>query len=95
SGGTSGLSVGHVSPEAAARGELALLRTGDCIEIDIPGRKINAALSDNEFNKRKKEEKLKGNRAYKPEARNRNISSSLKAYAATVSSADLGAIRDI
>jgi len=93
SGGTSGLSVGHVSPEAAAGGELALLRTGDRIEIDIPGRKINAALSENEFKKRQKEEKLKGNRAYKPEARNREIPSSLKAYAATVSSADLGAIR--
>jgi len=93
SGGTSGLSIGHVSPEAAAGGELALLRTGDRIEIDIPGRKINAVLSENELNKRQKEEKLKGNRAYRPEARNREIPSSLKAYAATVSSADLGAIR--
>jgi len=93
SGGTSGLSIGHVSPEAAAGGELALLRTGDRIEIVIPGRKINAVLSENELNKRQKEEKLKGNRAYRPEARNREIPSSLKAYAATVSSADLGAIR--
>ena len=93
SGGTSGLSIGHVSPEAAAGGELALLRTGDRIEIDIPGRKINASLSENELKKRQKEEKLKGNRAYKPEARNREIPSSLKAYAANVSSADLGAIR--
>jgi dihydroxy-acid dehydratase len=93
SGGTSGLSIGHVSPEAAAGGELALLRTGDRIEIDIPGRKINVSLSENEFKKRHKEEKLKGNRAYKPENRNREIPSSLKAYAEFVSSADLGAIR--
>ncbi|MCX6327147.1 MAG: dihydroxy-acid dehydratase [Bacteroidia bacterium] len=93
SGGTSGLSIGHVSPEAAAGGELALLRTGDGIEIDIPGRKINVLLSDNELKKREKEEKLKGDRAFKPEARNREIPSSLKAYAAYVSSADLGAVR--
>ena len=93
SGGTSGLSIGHVSPEAAAGGELALLRTGDRIEIDIPGRKINVVLSENELNQREKEEKLKGDKAYKPETRNREISSSLKAYAANVSSADLGAIR--
>jgi dihydroxy-acid dehydratase len=93
SGGTSGLSIGHISPEAAAGGELALLRTGDRIEIDIPDRKINVVLSDNELEKRHKEEKLKGKRAYKPESRNREIPSSLKAYAATVSSADLGAIR--
>jgi dihydroxy-acid dehydratase len=93
SGGTSGLSVGHVSPEAAAGGELALLKTGDRIEIDISGRKINALLSDNELKKRVKEEKLKGAGAFKPEARIRVIPSSLKAYAATVSSADLGAVR--
>jgi dihydroxy-acid dehydratase len=93
SGGTSGLSIGHVSPEAAAGGELALVRTGDQIKIDIPGRKINVVLTENELKKREKEEKLKGNRAYKPETRNREIPSSLKAYAANVSSADLGAIR--
>ena len=95
SGGTSGLSIGHVSPEAAAGGELALLRTGDGIDIDIPGRRINAILSDNELEKRKNEEKLKGDKAFLPEARNRIIPSSLKAYAATVSSADLGAVRII
>jgi dihydroxy-acid dehydratase len=95
SGGTSGLSIGHVSPEAAAGGDLALLRTGDQIEIDIPGRKINAVLSDNELKKRMNEEKLKGEKAFVPKARNRIIPSSLKAYAATVSSADLGAVRII
>jgi len=95
SGGTSGLSIGHVSPEAAAGGELALLRTGDRIEIDIRARKINALLTENELKKRQKAEKLKGKKAYKPETRNREIPSSLKAYAANVSSADLGAIRQI
>jgi dihydroxy-acid dehydratase len=93
SGGTSGLSIGHISPEAAAGGELALLRTGDTIEIDISARKINVLLSDNELLKREKEEILKDDGAYKPATRNRKISSSLKAYAANVSSADLGAIR--
>ena len=93
SGGTSGLSIGHVSPEAAAGGEIALLRTGDRIEIDIPGRKINVLLSADELIKRDKEEKLKGDKAYKPTNRNREISSSLRAYAAYVSSADIVAIR--
>ncbi len=93
SGGTSGLSIGHVSPEAAAGGELALLRTGDRIEIDIPHRKINVLLSEVELKNRKKEEELKGDKAYKPKGRNRQIPSSLRAYAANVSSADLGAIR--
>lgn len=93
SGGTSGLSIGHISPEAAAGGELALLRTGDTIEIDISARKINVLLSADELNLREKEEKLKGDKAYKPASRNREIPSSLKAYAAMVSSADLGAVR--
>jgi len=93
SGGTSGLSIGHISPEAASGGELALIRTGDQIEIDIPERKINVLVSDNELKNRRKEEELKGDKAYKPEKRNREISSALKAYAAFVSSADLGAIR--
>ena len=93
SGGTSGLSIGHVSPEAASGGELALIRTGDRIEINISERKINVLLSDEELQMRKEEEKLKGDRAYLPEMRNRVISSALKAYAANVSSADLGAIR--
>jgi len=93
SGGTSGLSIGHVSPEAAAGGELALIRTGDRIEISISERKINVLLSKEELTKREKEERSKGDKAYKPSNRNREIPSSLKAYAANVSSADLGAIR--
>ncbi len=95
SGGTSGLSIGHVSPEAASGGELALIRNGDRIIIDIPGRNINADLTEKELKNRQKEEELKGNKAYKPSSRNRVIPSSLKAYAALVSSADLGAVRII
>jgi len=93
SGGTSGLSIGHISPEAASGGELALVRTGDQIEINIPERKINVLLSDSELKIRETEEKLKGDKAYKPATRDRKISSALKAYASMVSSADLGAIR--
>jgi dihydroxy-acid dehydratase len=93
SGGTSGLSIGHVSPEAAAGGELALLRTGDLIEIKVADRRINVLLNEDELKKRETEEKLKGDNAYKPAGRNREIPSSLRAYAANVSSADLGAIR--
>jgi dihydroxy-acid dehydratase len=95
SGGTSGLSIGHVSPEAAAGGEIALLRTGDRIDIDIPQRKINVVLTEKELKNREKEEKSKGDKAYSPAIRNRVIPLSLKAYAALVSSADLGAVRII
>ncbi len=93
SGGTSGLSIGHVSPEAASGGEIALVRNGDTIEIDIANRTMNVLLSENELNDRKNVEVSKGNKAFKPETRNRIISGALKTYAANVSSADLGAIR--
>jgi dihydroxy-acid dehydratase len=93
SGGTTGLSIGHVSPEAASGGEIALVRNGDRIEIDIAKRKINVLLSEIELNDRKNVEISKGDKAFKPETRNRLISGSLKAYAANVSSADLGAVR--
>lgn len=93
SGGTSGVSVGHISPEAAAKGTLALLQTGDPIEIDIKNREINVLLPEEELKKRKDKEELKKNLSYKPANRNRVIPSSLKAYAAHVSSADLGAVR--
>jgi len=95
SGGTSGLSIGHVSPEAAARGEIAILRTGDQIDIDIENRKINVNLSEKEILNRHEEEEAKGEMAYRPKNRRREIPSSLKAYAATVSSADKGAVRVI
>lgn len=95
SGGTSGLSVGHVSPEAASGGLLALVQKGDRIEINIPERSINVLVSEEEIEKRKSAEKLRGTMAYKPLIRSRVVSGSLKAYAANVSSADQGAIRII
>lgn len=93
SGGTSGLSIGHISPEAASAGELALLKNGDMIEIDVFKRKINVLLSESELENRRREEETRGEKAYKPTIRVRKISSSLRAYAEHVSSADLGAIR--
>jgi len=95
SGGTSGLSVGHLSPEAAAGGEIALLRKGDIIEINIADRKINVLLSAGELISRSDEEKGRGQLAFRPAKRNRVIPSSLKAYARFVSSADKGAVRMI
>ncbi|MBL7971762.1 MAG: dihydroxy-acid dehydratase [Prolixibacteraceae bacterium] len=93
SGGTSGLSIGHISPEAAAGGEIALVQDGDWIEIDIPERKINVLLSDAQLAERREKELSKGEGAYKPTGRNRQVSKALKAYASMVSSADRGAIR--
>jgi len=95
SGGTSGLSIGHISPEAAAGGEIGLLREGDIIEINIPERKINVLLSDKELKTRRKKEKKRGDKAFTPLKRNRDISKALKAYAKLVTSADAGAVRDI
>lgn len=95
SGGTSGLSVGHVSPEAASKGKLALIKTGDIIEINIPERKINVRLSEKELNNRQDEEESRGKKAYTPRQRDRVIPASLRAYAAIVSSADKGAVRVI
>jgi dihydroxy-acid dehydratase len=93
SGGTSGLSIGHVSPEAASGGEIALLRNGDEIEIDITERKINVLLSENELNERRNVELKKGEKAFRPESRNRNISQALRIYSTFVSSADTGGVR--
>jgi dihydroxy-acid dehydratase len=93
SGGTSGLSIGHISPEAAAGGNIGLVRDGDIIEINIPERTINVILSDNELEKRREDEFKKGNKAFQPIHRQRVISKSLKAYASMVSSADKGAVR--
>ena len=95
SGGTSGLSIGHISPEAAAGGNVGLLRDGDVIEIDIPSRKINVRLSDEELAQRRKEEEARGKKAFTPPFRQRTVSKALKAYAAMVSSADKGAVRII
>jgi dihydroxy-acid dehydratase len=95
SGGTSGLSIGHVSPEAAGGGEIALIKDGDLIEIDIPGRKIELKISESELDIRRKAEEARGKMAYKPKNRNRMISKALKAYSNLVSSADKGAVRII
>ena len=95
SGGTSGLSIGHVSPEAAAGGEIALVQDGDIIDINIPERSINLRISDEEMAKRKANEAAKGENAYQPTGRNRKVSKALKAYANLVSSADMGAVRMI
>jgi dihydroxy-acid dehydratase len=93
SGGTSGLSIGHISPEAAAGGEIALLRSGDVIEIDIPRRSISAQLSDEELARRRAQEQARGKQAYTPASRRREVSKALKAYASMVASADKGAVR--
>lgn len=95
SGGTSGLSIGHVSPEAAAGGAIGLVQTGDEIEINIPQRSINVLISDKELAQRRKNEEAKGKNAFEPEPRQRKVSGALKAYASLVSSADKGAVRMI
>ena len=95
SGGTSGLSIGHISPEAASGGNIGLLQDGDIIEIDIPNRTINVRLTDAELAIRREAELAKGNDAFKPKDRNRVVSKALKAYASMVSSADKGAVRMI
>jgi dihydroxy-acid dehydratase len=93
SGGTSGLSIGHVSPEAAAGGEIALIRDNDKIVIDIATRAINLEISAEELKRRKETESARGKVAYTPLTRERNISDALKIYAMHVSSADKGAVR--
>ena len=93
SGGTSGLSIGHISPEAAAGGNIGLVRDGDLIEIDIPARTINVKVSDAELAARRSQEEARGRKAFTPTARDRQISKALRAYAAMVSSADKGATR--
>ena len=92
SGGTSGLSIGHISPEAASGGNIGLVRDGDIIEIDIPNRTINVKLSDKELAERRKEEEVKGKDAWQPK-RDRVVSKALRAYGKMVASADKGGIR--
>ena len=95
SGGTSGLSIGHVSPEAAEGGAIGLVNEGDTIEIDIPNRSINLNISADELAKRRAEMEARGNQAWKPVNRERHVSAALRAYAAMATSADKGAIRDV
>jgi dihydroxy-acid dehydratase len=93
SGGTSGLAIGHVSPEAAEGGALGLVRDGDLIAIDIAGRSLRVELSDAELTKRRKEEEAHGAAAFSPRDRKREVSLALKTYALLTSSADTGAVR--
>jgi dihydroxy-acid dehydratase len=96
SGGTSGLSIGHVSPEAAEGGAIALVQDGDLIEIDIPNRTINLAISDEEMAARRAAMEAKGDSAWKPaKPRKRQVSTALQAYAAMTTSAARGAVRDV
>ncbi|MBN2273255.1 MAG: dihydroxy-acid dehydratase [Bacteroidales bacterium] len=95
SGGTSGLSIGHISPEAASGGEIALLQDGDIIEISIPERKLNVLLTEDELSERRHKQQKRGSEAYTPISRKRIISGALRAYATMVTSADTGAIREI
>ncbi|WLI72912.1 dihydroxy-acid dehydratase [Halomonas alkalicola] len=96
SGGSSGLSIGHVSPEAAAGGAIGLIESGDIIQIDIPNRAINVKLTDAELAARREAEEAKGAAAWKPSIqRDRKVSAALKAYAMLATSADKGAVRDL
>lgn len=95
SGGTSGLSIGHISPEAAAGGNIGLVKDGDIIEIDIPNRSIRVRLTDEELAERRKAEEARGKKAFTPPFRQREVSKALKAYGKMVSSADKGGVRII
>lgn len=96
SGGSSGLSIGHVSPEAAEGGTIGLVEEGDIIEIDIPNRKIHLAVDDRELEARRDAMMKKGDKAWKPEeVRKRKITKALRAYAAMTTSASKGAVRQI
>ncbi len=95
SGGSSGLSIGHISPEAAEGGAIALVEEGDGIEIDITKRSLRLMVTDGELERRRKAMERKGAAAWKPAARKRVVSSALKAYAAMTTSASRGAVRDV
>ena len=95
SGGTSGLSIGHVSPEAAEGGTIGLVYEGDTIEIDIPNRSIHLAVDFAELEKRREAMVSRGKQAWKPVNRERQVSAALRAYAAMTTSADTGAVRDV
>jgi dihydroxy-acid dehydratase len=95
SGGTSGLSIGHASPEAAAGGAIGLVEEGDTIEIDIPHRRIHLAVENSVLAARRAAMQAKGKAAWKPATRQRQVSAALQAYAAMTTSADTGAVRDV
>ena len=95
SGGTSGLSIGHVSPEAAEGGAIGLIEEGDSIEIDIPNRRIQLAISDDELSQRRQAMDARGEQGWQPVNRERVVSRALQAYAAMTTSAARGAVRDL
>jgi dihydroxy-acid dehydratase len=95
SGGSAGLCLGHISPEAAEGGALALVEEGDSIEIDIPNRVLRVALSGAELANRRKGVEAKGTAAWKPATRDRKVSKALQAYAAMTTSAARGAVRNV
>jgi dihydroxy-acid dehydratase len=96
SGGSSGLSIGHVSPEAAEGGAIGLVEEGDIIEIDIPNRSIHLAVGDAVLAERRAQMEARGpGKAWHPRARDRKVSSALQAYAALTTSAARGAVRDV
>jgi len=95
SGGTSGLSIGHVSPEAASGGAIGLVEEGDTIEIDIPNRRIHLAVEKSALAGRRAAMAAKGGGAWQPAQRERPVSAALRAYAAMATSADRGAVRDV
>ncbi|PTE23388.1 dihydroxy-acid dehydratase [Cereibacter changlensis JA139] len=95
SGGTAGLSIGHVSPEAAEGGLIALIEEGDRIEIDIPTRKLHLAVADDVLEARRAAMLAKGDKAWKPATRKRKVSTALRAYAAMTTNAARGAVRDL
>jgi dihydroxy-acid dehydratase len=95
SGGTSGLSIGHASPEAAEGGAIGLVEEGDTIEIDIPNRRIHLAVSVEELQARREKMEALGVHAWKPANRQRQVSPALRAYAAMTTSAAKGAVRDV
>lgn len=95
SGGTSGLSIGHASPEAADGGTIGLVEEGDVIEIDIPARRIHLAVVEDELERRRVAMEARGDAAWKPVDRQRPVSAALQAYALMATSADKGAVRDV
>lgn len=95
SGGTSGLSIGHASPEAAAGGAIALVEDGDTIEIDIPNRSINVKVAESDLQERRARQEARGTAAYTPLDRQRTVSTALKVYASLATSADQGAYRQL
>jgi dihydroxy-acid dehydratase len=95
SGGSSGLSVGHISPESAEGGAIALVEDGDVLDIDIPKRLIRLAISDADLAKRREAMNARGASAWRPGKRQRQVSRALLAYAALATSASRGAVRDL